>query len=139
MGQNFGLNKTWTLITLGLLLVSTIERMFHLHQSLQYYLYALPVDMRKSFYTLSGIVNESMHQDVRGGGVFIFINRRCNIMKILHMEYAGMVIYHKKLESGRFKLPAFDENTPSLNIHWRDLMMMVESVKTRRDKLKKRS
>jgi len=60
-------------------------------------------------------------------------------MKILHMEYAGLVIYHKKLDSGRFRLPAFDENTSSLSIHWRDLMMMVESVKIRRDKLKKRS
>ena len=99
----------------------------------------MPVDMRKSFYTLSGIVNESMRQDVRGGGVFIFINRRGNIMKILHMEYAGMVIYHKKLESGRFKLPGFDEETTSLSIHWRDLMMMVESVKLRSYKLKKRS
>jgi transposase len=99
----------------------------------------MPVDMRKSFYTLSGIVNESMRQDVRSGGVFIFINRRGNIMKILHMEYAGLVIYHKKLESGRFKLPAFDEETTSLSIYWNDLMMMVESVKLRSDKLKKRS
>ena len=99
----------------------------------------MPVDMRKSFYTLSGIVNESMNQDVRDGGVFIFINRRQNIMKILHMEYAGMVIYHKKLESGRFKLSGFDEDTTSLSIHWNDLMMMVESVKLRPDKLKKRS
>jgi transposase len=113
--------------------------MFHLHKSLEYYLYPMPVDMRKSFYTLSGIVNESMHQDVRHGGVFIFINRRGNIMKILHMEYAGMVIYHKKLESGRFKLPHFDEETTSLSIYWNDLMMMVESVKLRSDKLKKRS
>jgi transposase len=95
--------------------------------------------MRKSFYTLSGIVISSMNQDVRSGGVFIFINRRQNIMKILHMEYAGMVIYHKKLDSGRFILPVFDENTTSLNIHWSDLMMMVESVKMRKDKLKKRS
>ena len=115
------------------------DRMFHLHRSLQYYLYPLPVDMRKSFYTLSGVVNESMNQDVRGGGVFIFINRRQNIMKILHMEYAGLVIYHKKLESGRFRLPAFDENTSSLDMEWNDLMMMVESVKLRVDKLKKRS
>ncbi len=112
--------------------------MFHLHKSLQYYLYPLPVDMRKSFYTLSGIVIGTMNQDVRSGGVFIFINRRQNIMKILHMEYAGLVIYYKKLESGRFKLPAFDENTSSLNIHWNDLMMMVQSVKIRTEKLKKR-
>jgi transposase len=80
-----------------------------------------------------------MRQDVRSGGVFIFINRRGNIMKILHMEYAGMVIYHKKLESGRFKLPYFDEETTSLSMHWNDLMMMVESVKLRSQKLKKRS
>ena len=95
--------------------------------------------MRKSFYTLSGVVNESMNQDVRDGGVFIFINRRGNIMKILHMEYAGVVIYHKKLESGRFKQPGFDEDTTSLSMHWNDLMMMVESVKLRSQKLKKRS
>jgi transposase len=98
----------------------------------------MPVDMRKSFYTLSGIVTTSMNQDVRSGEVFIFINRRQNIMKILHMEYAGLVIYYKKLESGRFKLPAFDENTSSLNIHWNELMMMVQSVKTRPGKLKRR-
>jgi transposase len=94
--------------------------------------------MRKSFYTLSGIVTSSMGQDVRDGGVFIFINRKQTIMKILHMEYAGMVIYYKKLESGRFKLPAFDENTPSLNIHWNDLMLMVQSVKPRLGKLKRK-
>jgi transposase len=112
--------------------------MFHLHQSLEYYLYPLPVDMRKSFYTLSGIVTTAMNHNVRNGGVFIFINRRKNIMKILHMEYAGLVIYNKKLESGRFKLPSFDENTISLNIHWNDLIMMVQSVKIRTGKLKKR-
>ena len=112
--------------------------MFHLHKSLRYYLYPAPVDMRKSFYTLSGIVSSEMHRNVRDGDVFIFINRRGTIMKILHMEYAGLVIYHKKLESGHFKLPAYDETTRSLTIGWNDLMMMVQSVKTRQKKLKKR-
>jgi transposase len=90
--------------------------------------------MRKSFYTLSGVVNSLMNQNVRDGGVFIFINRDQNVMKILHMEYAGLVIYHKKLESGRFKLPAFDENTASITINWQDLMAMVQSVRTRSTK-----
>jgi transposase len=122
----------------GPLSVYSTEPMFHLHQSLNYYLYPLPVDMRKSFYTLSGIVITAMKHDVRGGGVFIFVNRRQNIMKILHMEYAGLVIYYKKLEAGRFKLPDFNDNTPSLHIHWNDLMMMVKSVKSRTRKLRKR-
>jgi hypothetical protein len=96
--------------------------MFHLHGSLKYYLYPHPVDMRKSFYTLSGVVNSFMNQ---------------NVMKILHMEYAGLVIYHKKLESGRFKLPAFDENTASITINWQDLMAMVQSVRIRSAKPRK--
>ncbi len=111
--------------------------MFHLHASLQYYLYPLPVDMRKSFYTLSGVVNSLMNKNVRDGGVFIFMNRHQNVMKILHMEYAGLVIYHKRLESGRFKLPQFDENTTSLTINWQDLITMVQSVKTRSGKSRK--
>ena len=72
-----------------------------------------------------------MNQNVRDGGVFIFMNRHQNVIKILHMEYAGLVIYHKRLESGRFKLPAFDENTTSIDINWQDLMTMVQSVKMR--------
>jgi len=98
--------------------------MFHLHSSLKYYLYPLPVDMRKSFYTLSGVVNS-------------FMNRHQNVMKILHMEYAGLVIYHKKLESGRFKLPVFDENTATITISWQDLMAMVQSVRIRSAKPRK--
>ena len=53
--------------------------MFHLNGSHKYYLYPLAVDMRKSFYTLSGIVTSSMNQNVLGGGVFIFVNRNQTI------------------------------------------------------------
>jgi transposase len=112
--------------------------MFHLHSTLNYYLHPLPVDMRKSFYTLSGIVTNYMGQDVQDGGVFIFMNRNQTIMKILHMEYAGLVIYHKKLESGRFKLPAFDENTTSLNINWQDLFTIIQNVKPTKKHLKRK-
>jgi len=112
--------------------------MFHLHNSLKYFLYPLPVDMRKSFYTLSGVVSSAMNRNVRDGDVFIFVNRDQTIMKILHMEYAGLVIYHKKLEAGRFKLPSFDEKTTSLTINWHDLIMMVQNVKTRPGKLQRK-
>jgi transposase len=91
--------------------------------------------MRKSFFTLSGIVTSSMKHNVRDGGVFIFVNREQTVMKILHMEYAGMVIYHKKIESGRIKLPAIDENTSSLTISWQDLLLMIQNVKLKTKKL----
>lgn len=68
--------------------------MFNLNDSMRYYLYPYPTDMRKSFYTLSGVVKDLMGQDVRNGDVFIFIGRTCSNMKILHMECGGLVIYH---------------------------------------------
>jgi len=95
---------------------------------MRYYLYSYPTDMRRSFYTLSGMVTNQMGRNVQDGDVYIFINRQCTSMKILHMECGGLVIYHMKLEQGSFKLPAFDENTHTFHTSWQDLMMMVRGI-----------
>ena len=84
--------------------------------------------MRRSFYTLSGMVTNQMGRNVQDGDVYIFMNRTCTSMKILHMECGGLVIYHMKLESGSFKLPVFDENTNTFQSSWQDLMMMVQGI-----------
>lgn len=68
--------------------------------------------MRKSFDGLSGLVKQEMKQQVLGGDVFIFINRRRNQLKLLCWEKDGLAVYHKRLEKGTFELPAAD--TPSV-------------------------
>ena len=110
--------------------------MFHLHGNLKYFLYPGAVDMRKSFYTLSGIVTSLMKRDVQSGEVFIFVNKRLTTMKILHLEHGGLVIYHKRLDSGVFKLPSLDRSLPSVAIDWHDLMMIVKNVQPRKRRLK---
>jgi IS66 Orf2 like protein. len=112
--------------------------MFSLNDSMRYWLYPYPTDMRKGFYTLSGIVRDRMGQDVKTGNVFIFINRLCTGMKILHLEYGGLVIYHMKLESGCFKLPVFDENTRTYRTCWHDLMLMVRGLDSQGKVVRKR-
>jgi len=42
---------------------------------MQYYLYSHPTDMRRSFYTLSGMITNLMGRNVQDGDVYIFINR----------------------------------------------------------------
>jgi len=49
-----------------------------------------------------------MKQQVLGGDVFIFINRRRNQLKLLCWEKDGLAVYHKRLEKGTFELPATD-------------------------------
>ena len=112
--------------------------MFSLTSAMRYYLYSYPTDMRRSFYTLSGMVTNQMRRNVQDGDVYIFINRPCTSMKILHMECGGLVIYHMKLESGSFKLPVFDENTNTFQTSWQDLMMMVQGITMDEKKNKKR-
>ena len=102
--------------------------MFSLTSSMRYYLHSYPTDMRRSFYTLSGMVTNQMGRNVQDGDVYIFMNRTCTSMKILHMECGGLVIYHMKLESGSFKLPVFDENTHTFQTSWQELMMMVRGI-----------
>ena len=112
--------------------------MFCLTSAMQYYLYSYPTDMRRSFYTLSGMVTNLMGRNVQDGDVYIFINRPCTSMKILHMECGGLVIYHMKLESGCFNLPAFDQNTHTFQTSWQDLMMIVQGASSDEKKNKKR-
>ena len=112
--------------------------MFSLTSSMRYYLYSIPTDMRRSFYTLSGMVTNLMGRNVQDGDVYIFMNRPRTSMKILHMEWGGLVIYHMKLESGSFKLPIFDESTNTFQTSWQDLMMMVQGVTTDKKNHKKR-
>ncbi len=112
--------------------------MFNLNDSMRYYLYPSPTDMRKGFYTLSGLVNDHMKQDVRSGDVFIFINRHCTSMKALHMENGGLVIYYMKLEQGSFTLPFFKDNEWAHPFSWQNLLFMVQGLDPGKYKQKKR-
>lgn len=115
-GITLRLKGTVTPEFLKVLIQPLINGMFNLNDSMRYYLYSYPTDMRKSFYTLSGVVKDLMGHDVRNGDVFIFVGRTCSSMKILHMECGGLVIYHLRLEEGQFRLPVFDEQTHTYKI-----------------------
>lgn len=115
--------------------------MFSLTASDRFYLYPYPTDMRKSFYTLSGIVTNQMGMDIQHGDAFIFINKLCTSMKILHMEYGGLVIYHMKLSQGQFALPTIDfkdGKTVSHKTLWSDLVLMVQGIDAQQVKHRKR-
>jgi transposase len=102
--------------------------MFGLNESQQYYLCAESCDMRKGFDALCGVVRCDMGRDPLSGEVFIFMNRPRTTIKLLHWERGGLVVYHKRLESGRFTLPLFDAKTRSYSLRWTDLVLMVEGL-----------
>ena len=78
--------------------------MLTLSEHLPIYLYLAPVDMRKSFNGLGGLIDEAQ-LDLLGGGLFVFVNRLKNRMKVLAFEGDGLAIWYKHLEAGRFQWP----------------------------------
>jgi len=74
------------------------------------HLYSQPVDMRKSFEGLSLLVDTLFPGKLLTGALFLFLNRRRDMMKILYWEGDGYVIWFKRLEQGTFS-SCFDSNS----------------------------
>lgn len=66
------------------------------------YAYCEVVDMRKGIECLSGLVRESMKDDPLSGALFLFINRRRDLAKVLYFDGTGMCLLCKRLEKGNF-------------------------------------
>lgn len=64
-----------------------------------------PVDMRFGCERLGAIVRERMAMEPRSRALFVFVSKRGNIMKVLTWDGTGVVVIHKRLDSGRFEVP----------------------------------
>ena len=64
-----------------------------------------PVDMRKSFDGLVGLVNDAMIENPLSGNLFVFVNRRGNYMKLVYWDRTGFAMFAKRLDRGRFIIP----------------------------------
>ena len=103
--------------------------MFSLDGTCRYWLYNKPVDMRKSFNGLSGIVTNAMCERLRSGDVFIFANASRNMMKLLRQEEGGLVLYSIRLDMGRMRIPsAGSEDVILTNLAYENVIGMVKSA-----------
>ena len=99
-----------------------------LSSAARYYLWLEPVDMRKSFNGLQGMVTNQLRRDALSGEVFIFMNRRRDQVKMLVWDRSGFVIYYKRLEQGRFELPRPQERVRGQALPWSDLVLILEGI-----------
>jgi transposase len=109
--------------------------MFHLGSEHRYYLYRNSCDMRKSFDGLCGLVQNNLHRNPLSGEVFIFLNKLCTHIKLLHWEEGGFVLYYKRLERGRISPPKMG---PDNRILYSDLVLMIAGIEVLKSRQKKR-
>ncbi len=68
-----------------------------------------PVDMRKSFDGLVGLVRDALQEDPLSGSLFVFVNRRGNYLKLVYWDRTGFALFAKRLERGRFAIPGQED------------------------------
>ena len=71
----------------------------------QVYLCREAVDFRKGINGLAALVEEELALDPFSEILFVFCNRRRNLVRILYWERNGFCLWMKRLEKDRFKWP----------------------------------
>jgi len=100
--------------------------MLSLTAATRIYLYRAPCDMRKSFDGLCGLIRSELGADPLSGSLFVFVNRRRNMAKLLYWDRDGLAIWYKRLERGGFALPS--RTNQGNRIDRRELSMLLEGV-----------
>ena len=90
------------------------------------YLCQEPTDMRRSFDGLAMMVQCVIKNDSLSGHVFVFRNKRGNMLKLLYWDRDGYAIWYKRLEKGTFSWP--DQISENAAIDYRELTMMLEGI-----------
>jgi transposase len=103
-----------------------------LPRSVRVYVATRPVRLNKSFDGLTNEVRAALRLDPLSGHVFIFLNRRRTMVKLLVWTRGGFTIVHKRLEQGRFTFAArATEDAPYVEVDARELSMLLEGIELR--------
>jgi transposase len=103
--------------------------MFALTSSMSYYLCPQDVDMRKGIYSLYQLVRSEMNRNPLSGEVFLFFGKNKGMIKILHWDKDGFILYTKRLEKGTFEVPRFNPGSGQYEMKWATFILIMEGVK----------
>jgi len=85
--------------------------------AVQAYIATGATDMRKSINGLSILVADRLALDPLSGHLFVFCNRKRDLLKILYWDRNGFCLWQKRLERDRFQWPRTEAEVLALQGH----------------------
>ena len=103
--------------------------MFNLNENNRFFISNAPTDMRVGVNAMCGNVRQA-GGDPTDGRVYAFAGKTRKVMKLLHWERGGYVMYYKRLETGRLSPRLFpsDLHTGFREIRWDELVLFIEGI-----------
>lgn len=103
--------------------------MFRLSEGLRFYLYSGGANLRRGCLSLCETIRSEMKSNPRNeGNVYVFMNRKRTIARLIHYERGFWVMYEKRPESGRFRKPVYDAASGKVRISRGDLVCLLEGL-----------
>jgi len=102
--------------------------MLTLPPSVKIWLATEPVDMRKGFNGLTNIARGEWSKDPYSGHLFVFIGRGRDRIKVLYFDRGGFVLHYKRLERGRFQMPAGLDKRKTVTLEAAELTMLLSGI-----------
>ena len=112
--------------------------MLSLALPVEIYLCVPPADMRRSFDGLLRMAEEHLGQDPLCGGLYVFINKRRDRVKLLYFDTDGLAIWYKRLEEGCFQLPTVGHDARHVCLSATELTLLLGGVDLRSVRHRKR-
>jgi transposase len=102
--------------------------MFGLGPATKIYIALQPVDMRKGFEGLYGLVRDHLGEDPLSGHLFLFSNRAHTRLKALVWDGSGLWVCAKRLERGSFHWPQSPDAARCVTMRPEELAMLVNGM-----------
>lgn len=71
-------------------------------RAVRVFAYPAPVDLRKGYDGLYGLVEQGLKRDPMSGDLFLFVNESRKLCKVLVWDGSGLCIFQKRLLQGCF-------------------------------------
>ncbi len=98
---------------------------FQLKGSIHYHICTHPVDMRKNFRGLMGIVSSEFGKRLESDHAYIFVGKNKRTVKVIRREGSGLLLYVRKLDEGSFCFPRYDPERNEVRISYANFVLLV--------------
>ena len=87
------------------------------------------IDGRKSFNGLAAVVESEFELSPISGDLFVFLNRRANLVRMLFWDRDGFCLVSKKLEKGTFRrVRHASADVKQVELDVAELSMLLEGI-----------